>query len=145
MTPAYSFRSYRAIATQTAPRGQLVVMLYEGAIRFLESALGGFKHDDPKEFNETINNNLIRAQEIIRELDSSLDLDQGGELAATLRRLYNYMDDQLTISNGRKVPEGIIDAIHRLSILRDAWREMLARQGGASREQESFATLAATS
>ena len=49
---------------QTAPPGQLVVMLYDGAIRFLERANVGFQHDDPLEFNATINNNVLRAQEI---------------------------------------------------------------------------------
>ena len=145
MNPTLSFRSYKTIAAQTAPPGQLVVMLYEGAIRFLEGALTGFQHDDPKQFNETINNNVIRAQEIIRELDGSLDLDQGGELAATLRRLYIYMDDQLTRSNVRKTPEGIHDAIHRLSTLRDAWRTMLVQRGGAQREPAPYAALSATS
>ncbi len=60
-------------------------MLYDGAIRFLERALEGFQHDDPLEFNLTINNNILRAREIINELNNSLDLAQGGELAATLR------------------------------------------------------------
>jgi flagellar secretion chaperone FliS len=145
MNPAHSFRSYKAVAAQTAPPGQLVVMLYDGAIRFLGCALAGFQHDDPKQFNETINNNVIRAQEIISELDGSLDVIQGGELAATLRRLYHYMDDQLTHSNARKSPEGIRDALHRLSILRDAWREMLVQGGGAQREPAPYAPLAATS
>ena len=145
MTSAHSFRSYKTVATQTAPPGQLVVMLYDGAIRFLECALGGFQHDDPKEFNETINNNIIRGQEIIRELDNSLDLAQGGELAATLRRLYKYMDEQLTLSNWRKTPEGIRDAVFRLATLRDAWREMLALRGSLPRERESHPTMAAMS
>lgn len=145
MTHYRSFRSYKNIAAQTAPRGQLVVMLYDGAIRFLESALAGFQHDDPKEFNETINNNVIRAQDIINELDSSLDLAQGGELATTLRQLYNYMDDQLTHSNARKSPEGIREVLHRLSTLRDAWKQILVQQECAQREPESYATLAATS
>jgi flagellar secretion chaperone FliS len=145
MNPSYSFRSYKSVAAQTAPPGQLVVMLYDGAIRFLECALAGFQHNDPKEFNETINNNVIRAQEIISELDGSLDLIQGGELAATLRRLYHYMDDQLTHSNASKSPDGIRDALHRLSTLRDAWREMLGQRRGAQREPAPYAPLAATS
>ena len=144
MNAAYSFRSYKTIATQTAPPGQLVVMLHDGAIRFLECALGGFQHDDPKEFNETINNNVLRAQEIINELDDSLDLAQGGELAATLRRLYKFMDNQLTHSNASKSPEGIRDALHRLSTLRDAWREMLAQRGCAQQEPAPYTPLAVT-
>ena len=136
---------YKTIAAQTAPPGQLVVMLHDGAIRFLDCALAGFQYDDPKEFNETINNNVLRAQEIISELDGSLDLVQGGELAATLRRLYHYMDDRLTHSNASKSPEGIRDALQRLSTLRDAWREMLAQRGSAQREPAPYAPLVATS
>lgn len=143
MNSAYSFRSYKTVATKTAPPGQLVVLLYEGAIRFLERALDGFQYEDPKEFNETINNNVLRAQEIIGELDNSLDLDQGGKLAFTLRGLYNYMDVQLTHSNANKSPEGIHDAIHRLSTLRDAWREMLAQQGGFQPAPVAYGTFAA--
>lgn len=145
MNSAYSFRSYKTVAAQTAPPGQLVVMLYEGAIRFLECALAGFEHEDPKEFNETINNNVLRAQEIIGELDDSLDLDQGGQLAVTLRGLYRYMDLQLTHSNASKVPDGIRDTLQRLSTLRDAWRTMLVQRGGAHREPMAYASLAAVS
>ena len=145
MTTAQPLRSYQTIATQTAPPGQLILMLYEGAIRFLERALTCFQYEDPLEFNLTINNNVIRAQEIISELNNSLDLSEGGELAATLRRLYNFMHRQLTISNTRKSPEGIKDTLQRLSILRDAWGEMLRRQGSTPAVPEPFAALAANS
>jgi flagellar secretion chaperone FliS len=135
-------QSYQAIATQTASPGQLVVMLYDGAIRFLERALTGFEQDDPLEFNRTINNNVLRAQEILRELDNSLDLTQGGELAATLRRLYDFMYRQLTLSNTRKTPAGIKDTIHRLTVLRDAWNEMLRRQEAERPAPEPYEALA---
>jgi flagellin-specific chaperone FliS len=48
---------------------------------FLERAKAGFQLEDPVEFNTTINNNILRAQDIIRELDYSLNVEQGGELA----------------------------------------------------------------
>ena len=140
----HPLKSYQTIATQTASPGQLVVMLYDGAIRFLERALEGFQHDDPLEFNRTINNNILRAREIVNELNNSLDLAQGGELAATLRRLYGFMNRQLLRSNARKTPEGIHDTIRRLGILRDAWSEMLRRQQEAALA-ESLQTLAAVS
>jgi flagellar secretion chaperone FliS len=145
MTTTAPFRSYKTIATQTAPPGQLVLMLYEGAIRFLERALAGFQHEDPLEFNATINNNVIRAQDILHELNNSLDLQQGGDLAATLRRLYGYMDRQLTLSNTRKSREGIHDAIERLSVLRDAWSEMLRQQGALPSAPEHFSSFALNS
>ncbi len=122
------WNSYRQISAHTASPGQLVLMLYDGALRFLEKSLVGFEMDDPIEFNQTINNNLLRAQSIISELSSTLNLEQGGELAHTLRRLYSYMDDRLMESNLAKTPEGIRDTLRRLTILRDAWQEMLQRR-----------------
>jgi len=145
MTTAAPLRSYQTIATQTAPPGQLVLMLYEGAIRFLERAVAGFRHDDPLEFNATINNNVLRDQEILNELNNSLDLDQGGDLASTLRGLYGYMNRQLTASNNRKTPEGIHDTIARLSVLRDARSEMLRQQSAAPTAPEHFSSFALNS
>ncbi|MFM1770106.1 MAG: hypothetical protein RJA22_2635 [Verrucomicrobiota bacterium] len=123
------WQSYRQVSTTTAPPGTLVLMLYDGVLRFLDQALRGFQLDDPLEFNQTINNNLTRAQEIIRELNYALDLERGGELAATLRRLYEYMDEQLHESNLHKRDAGIHEVIRRLTVLRDSWSEMLRSQG----------------
>jgi flagellar protein FliS len=136
MPPSNPWQSYRQVATQTASPGQLVLMLFDGAIRFLEKARLGFSADDPLEFNQTINNNVIRAQDIIHELNWSLDVEKGGEVAGTLRRLYDYMDHRLHQSNQHKQQDGILDVIHRLTVLRDAWAEML-RKGGANEPAES--------
>jgi len=124
------WESYRNVATQTASRGQLVLMLYDGAIRKLEQALEGFDLDDPAESISRINNNLQRAQDIIRELNYSLDVARGGELAAQLRRLYNYFDRVLDRSNRAKESDGIHEVIGRLNMLRGAWAEMLQNQEG---------------
>jgi flagellar protein FliS len=123
---ANPWQSYRQVATQTATPGQLVLMLFDGAIRFLDRALGGFELEDPADFNATVNNNIIRAQDIIRELDHSLNLEVGGEFAQTMRRLYRYFDEQLGQSNMRKEPDGIRLVIRLISTLRDAWAEMMS-------------------
>lgn len=130
MRPLNPWQSYRQVATHTASPGQLVLMLYEGAIRFLERAKTGFELDDPVESNTTVSNNILRAQEIIRELDFSLNLSAGGELALKLRGLYDYFDRRLQESNLRKETPGLDEVIQRLSVLRDAWAEMLQNQGG---------------
>ena len=96
------WKSYRQIATQTAPPGQLVLMLYEGALRALERSLPGFGCDDPAEANMLIHNNLQRAQDIIRELNHSLNMEQGGDCARTLRQLYDYFDRRLWESDLHK-------------------------------------------
>jgi flagellar protein FliS len=128
MNRSNPWKSYRQVATQTAPPGQLVLMLYDGAIRFLDRARAGFSREDPAEFNETINNNIQRAQDILNELNASLNLEAGGELAATLRRLYLYLDWRLLQSNLKKEAAGVEEAIERLTVLREAWATMLAGQ-----------------
>lgn len=132
MNYANPSQTYRDTAMLTASAGQRVLLLYEGAIRFLERAQAGFQHTDPLEFNQTIHNNIIRAQAIIRELNRVLNMEAGGELSATLRRLYRYFDDRLQASNLAKKDDGIKEVIGRLTVLRDAWAQMLS-EGGSSR------------
>ena len=125
------WKSYHKVATQTASPGQLVLMLYDGAIRFMERSLAGFALEDPAEFNSTISNNLIRAQAIINELNSSLNMEMGGEVSTNLRQLYTYFDRRLTESNVHKTQQGIQEVIDRLTVVRDAWSTMLSRQNCA--------------
>ena len=130
MHAANPWKSYRQVATLTAPPGQIVLMLFDGALRSLERSLPGFTNGDPAEANMLIHNNLERAQEIIRELDFSLNMEQGGECASTLRRLYQYFVRRLSESNLKKRREGVDEVIRHLYVLRDAWATMLNNQGG---------------
>jgi flagellar secretion chaperone FliS len=123
------WKSYQQVATKTAPPGQLVLMLYEGIIRFLDRAVAGFQLDDPADFNTTISNNIIRAQDIIFELNVTLNMEQGGELAMTLRRLYDYMDRRLLEANLKKDESVIREILDRATVLRDAWSQMLSGTG----------------
>ncbi|HWD93894.1 MAG TPA: flagellar export chaperone FliS [Verrucomicrobiae bacterium] len=128
MRAANPWKSYRETATLTAPPGQIVLMLYDGAIRSLERSLPGFSNPDPAEANMTINNNLQRAHEIIRQLNVSLNMQQGGEVAENLRRLYNYLEHRVLESNVKKNPTGVGEVIRHITVLRDAWATMLANQ-----------------
>ncbi len=124
--------SYRKVATQTATPGQLVLMLYDGALNFLEKAKTGFDHKDPLLFNQTISNNLVRAQAIIHELNAALNMRAGGEVAGNFRQLYNYFYRRLGEANRKKQKEPIDEVIARLRTIRDSWSQML-RNGGEPR------------
>jgi flagellar protein FliS len=145
MLPRNPWESYRRIATQTAPPGQLILMLYDGALRALDQALRGFGSDDPATANATIHNGTQKAIEIIRELNYSLNMERGGEFAVTLRRLYEYFERRLFESNLRKERAGIEEVQRHLQSLRDAWATMLAQQGGATVpvSQPTFAAASA--
>lgn len=142
MNPKNPWQSYRQVATRTASPGQLILMLYDGAIRFLERAKAGFQLDDPVECNTTINNNILRAQDIIRELDFSLNAERGGDLAQELHRLYDYFDRVLLEANLRKDVGGVSEVIQRITALRDAWATMLTQQGMSTDTQSLQISLA---
>jgi flagellar secretion chaperone FliS len=128
------WQSYRKVTTQTATPENLVLMLYDGAIRFLEKGLTGFEFTDPLRFNLTINNNVLRAQAIIYELNARLDMEKGGEAAHTFRRLYDYFYRRLQEANFKKKKSPIEEVIRHLTVLRESWSEMLRR--GPGRENE---------
>ena len=135
------WQSYRQVATATASKGQLVLMLFDGIVRFLDRSLTGFEMEDPAESNQTISNNILRAQDIIRELNRSLNMEAGGDVAMTLHRLYGYYDRRLMESNVRKDRDGIKEIIGLVSVLRDAWAAMLQGQGVGSADAVAPATL----
>jgi flagellar secretion chaperone FliS len=143
MHAAKHLRAYRQTATLTAPPGQLVLMLYEGALRSLERSLPGFTHQDPAQGNMLVHNNLQRAQDIIRELNYALNMEQGGDCATTLRQLYDYFDRRLWESNVNKKPNGVEEVIEHLTELRDAWALMLTKPESDTSVQSSAGVLAA--
>ena len=128
MNYAQARRSYQKIAAETVSPGQRILMLFDGTISFLEKALGGFDRDDPLEFNQTINNNIQRAQAIIYELDGVLDMRAGGSFSENMRELYVYLDRRLQESNVRKQKAGVQEVLGLVTTLRDAWAEMLRQQ-----------------
>lgn len=134
-------KSYKAQSVQTASPGKLVLMLFDGYLRFTTAAKNSFNEDDLTKKNEGINNNLIRAQNIVTELQSSLDMSVPGELPGTLYRLYDYVLHQLQQANLQKKPEPIDEADKVINELREAWAEMLVQNptdsGSTSTDSQS--------
>jgi flagellar protein FliS len=126
------------VSAQTASPAQLVLMLYDGAISFLERGLAGFDHADPLKFNMTINNNVQRAQAIIYEMNARLDMNKGGEVAENFRRLYNYFYKRLVEANLKKKKSPIEEVIGHLRELRDSWAEMMHRGQGSDGDSASL-------
>ena len=119
-------RTYRANAVLTASPGQLVLMLYDGALKALAIARDAFGHpaEDPRRI-ETINHQLLRAQAIFAELRDGLNMEAGGDFAKTMDRLYEYHNRRLFEANLRKQIEPVIEVERLLRELREAWAEML--------------------
>ena len=122
-------QTYRANAVLTASPGQLVLMLYDGALIAMETACEAFKRpeEDPRRI-EVINHQLQKAQNILTELQNGLNFEAGGEFAQTLHRLYDYHTRRLFEANLRKDMAVVIEVEELVRSLRDAWSEMLSTQ-----------------
>jgi len=129
-------RTYRTNAVLTASPGQLVLMLYDGALRAIAIAREEFNTpaDNPRRI-ETINHQLLKAQAIITELQNGLNLDAGGEFARTMHRLYDYHNGRLLEANVRKQVEPVIEVERLVRELRDAWAQMVGQQEGTAIER----------
>jgi len=95
-------------------------MLYDGAIRFMEAGKYGIEHKDL----ELQNQNLQKAQRIVMELMSCLDMDKGGEIAKNLLALYSYVLNELVEANVGDKIEPIDRCIKILCELRESWVEV---------------------
>ena len=122
-------RTYRANAILTASPGQLVLMLFDAALNSLAIARKACDdaQADPRQY-EVVNANLVKAQKIIAELQGTLNLEQGGEFARTMYRLYDYYDRRLFEANLRKQTAPIAEVERLLGEVRNAWSEMLRQQ-----------------
>ena len=79
-------KQYQKSSIETASREQILIMLYDGAIQFLNKAKVAVEGKD----YEGINNNLIGAQNIIQEFINSMDREVAPQLAENLISLYEY-------------------------------------------------------
>ena len=125
------YRQYNQVQIQTANKGKLIVMLYQGAIRFMKKALLSMEKRDI----EAKGNALIKAQDIILELLYALDqemLDNGNELAFNLQRLYLYAYRRLVQANVQMDPEPIKEIVGIMTDLAQAWQNAVAGDGGGA-------------
>lgn len=106
---------YKTQQVMTASPQELVMMLYNGAIRFVTESIRAI---EAKELSKAHEAN-IRAQNIVRELMNSLDMNN--EVSQGLYQLYDYLEFRLIQANVKKDPEQLEEAKTMLTELRDTW------------------------
>ena len=109
---------YEENAVATQDKGRLVVMLYDGAIKFLNQALKAIETKDSVGKGQYIS----RAQDIIMELNSVLDMEAGGQITENLRDLYLFMWKYLNQANIQQDRQKIKKVIDLLAELNRGWR-----------------------
>jgi flagellar protein FliS len=117
MMTAYATAQYQEMQVQTSPE-RLVVMAYDGALRFLNLGLDAMRRGD--RVSQGVN--LGKAQRIIVELSNTLDM-RAGDIALQLDRVYRYLLTQLLHANADDKPEPVEEVIGLMSGLRDSWAQ----------------------
>jgi flagellar protein FliS len=115
--------TYKVNQIQMASKEQLLIITYDIGIRACAAAEKAIDVNDV----EQINNNLKRAQAVVRELMITLNLEQGGDVAASLLRLYDYMYYQLVDANVKKDVAPIKMVRQMLEELKATWVEAISK------------------
>ncbi|MFC4768245.1 flagellar export chaperone FliS [Effusibacillus consociatus] len=115
----HPFQKYQDQSVQTATPERLLLMLFEGAMRFCKEAIIGINKMDI----QLANDKIIRVQNIINELIITLDRDKGGDIAENLLAIYNYINQRLVEANIKKDPIILEEVFDHVKSLYEAFRE----------------------
>jgi flagellar protein FliS len=118
---AKNAENYLKQSVETASQEQLLLMLYDGAIRFLNLAKKGIEAKDIEKSHK----NLMNAQHIITHFMDTLDLDIGGEVAKNLLSLYEYLHWRLVQANIKKDIAMINEVLTHLTQLKSTWEQAI--------------------
>ncbi|MDR2124996.1 MAG: flagellar export chaperone FliS [Desulfovibrio sp.] len=113
-------QSYFRTQVSTTSQGDLVVMLFDAAVKFLVTAKVGLANGDMAGKGIAVS----RALDILNELSSSLNIEKGGDLAVNLHSLYSFCSNHLVRANLKKDPAMIDEVIKILAGIRGAYAEI---------------------
>ena len=123
-----AFAAYRSATEATVSKQRIVQMLLDGAVVAIQRAIEGFDIEEFGLRQQTIHNQITKAAAIVSQLRLALDLEIGGDFSKKLFGLYGYIGEQLIQGKLRKVSEPLLEAKRHLTVIQEAWREMLAAQ-----------------
>jgi len=121
--------TYKETKIKTAGQGQLIIMLYNTAVRHLDEALFLLQPNDTGKIDpgkiEKVGKAVVKTQEIISELMVSLDFEQGGDIAVNLFSLYTWFNRELMEANINHDAKRISIVKNHIENLRNAWQEVV--------------------
>ena len=110
---------YQKNAVQTASPAKLTLMLYDGAVKFTNIAIEAIEAGDI----EKAHNNIVKAQNIIVEFRSTLDMKY--PVAKDFDVVYDYIYSRLVEANMKKDKDILVEALKHIKTMRDTWREVM--------------------
>ena len=129
-------KEYGKVSISTASNEMLLLMLYDGAIRFIHSAGAGIREGDMAGKRASVSSAIA----VITELLDSLNTEIGGETAENLQKLYLYMNEQLIKANLKNDASLLDEVLSLLVTLREGWNEVISNQkAGQTSERKEMA------
>lgn len=124
-------KQYKKNQVETATPEQILILLYDGAIQYLNKAKFAIEENDPYECS----NNLFSCQKIVLEFMNTLNMEVGGDLAQNLYNLYGYMLQALIDLNISKNVNKLDEIMNLLKGLRETWQKAIV-MANAEKEKE---------
>lgn len=128
---------YQKVQVMTADRIRLIIMLYDGVLRFNKCAQRAIKEGDVEGRNTYLN----RSQAIINELHNSLNMEEGGEIARNLSRLYDFSIGKLTEANFKNDFSAVEAVTRVINELKSGWEGIASEKPHAERKTEPKAGI----
>ncbi len=123
MATTYSaHNAYKETRVKTASQGQIIVMLYDEAIRQMDMAVDCMNSNGNQ--LDRVNQSLMKTRDIITELMVALDMERGGEFAKKMFALYHWFNQQLLDANFRKDAAMVGTVRGMMADIRDAWSQI---------------------
>jgi len=137
MSPQSGLHSYQVNDISTSSQGQLILMLYDGALKAVNQSIECMGRKEVAEQGR----HILKAQDIVNELSLALDMKLGGEVAKTLEQLYQFVLNQLIQANITSDKMYLESVIKVLSPLRDAWSRISEASNGEPELPEPTAPI----
>ncbi len=114
-----AYQKYKNTSIQSASREKLLLMMYEGAIKYIKLAIQAIEQKKIADKGLHIG----RAYDIVMELNNTLDHTVGGEIAKSLEQLYMFITDQLTQANIKNDPQYLKNSLKIIETLYEGWQK----------------------
>ena len=125
---ARASQAYQQTNVQSSSPLELVVLLYDGAIKYMTEAREAMSRRDLVVKRDA----LSRSMAIIGELHATLNMKEGGQIAVSLDALYSYVNARLLDANMKGDASAIDESIRLIAQLREAWAEIARPSAGGA-------------
>ncbi|MCR5000008.1 MAG: flagellar export chaperone FliS [Lachnospiraceae bacterium] len=126
ISPKNAYAQYNNSKIMTASPAELTLMLYEGAIKFVNIAIVGIENDDNKKKCE----NIVKADRIIEEFQ--LTLNEKYEVSKDFNKVYTYIRQRLLEANISSDKEILEEVLKHLRTMRDTWKQVMEQTAGSN-------------